>query len=134
MNSKKFIITLLTAAAIGGFTLIPAGQSMALQFPSVNPPSQTEQTQVSQPVKQQSSSNSDVRLPRDSEGKIVLGKFFTTMLWVVGSCAVLFVILLIYKKRTAGMSMSVQRPMTKEQDLTSPSTVDEAVRLFIEKF
>ena len=30
--------------------------------------------------------------------------------------------------------MSVQRPMSKEQDLNSPSTVDEAVKLFIEKF
>lgn len=136
---KKILCFVFLTVIIGGFALIPMQCANALQFPSVNPPAETvqpAQSATAEPVNSQTTvqntKNSADQKP--GEAKIVLGKFFITMLWVVGSCAVLFVILLLYKKRMGGMNMSVQRPVTKEQDLTSPSTVDEAVRLFIEKF
>lgn len=131
--SKKVVSVLLTIAVSGGLAFLQLKSAIALDFPAPNPPAET----VAQPAKTtQHEQNKTLvgQQQKPSEGKIVLGKFFTTMLWVVGSCAILFLILLLFRKRIGGMNMSVQRPMSKEQDLNSPSTVDEAVKLFIEKF
>ena len=132
--SKKVVSVLLTIAVSGGLAFLQLKPAIALDFPAPNPPAET----VAQPAKttQHEQNKTPVvgQHQKPSEGKIVLGKFFTAMLWVVGSCAILFLILLLFRKRIGGMNMSVQRPMSKEQDLNSPSTVDEAVKLFIEKF
>ncbi len=102
----------------------------ALTFPALNNNAQQENVQKS--------AENTVTPPSaqktQGEGKIVLGKFFNTMKWVLGSGVVLFLILFIFRRKMGNITLSSSRPMTKEQDLTSPATVDEAVKLFIEKF
>ncbi len=70
---------------------------------------------------------------KKSEGKNVLSKFLVSMLWVAGSCAAIFLILLAYK-RIKGTSFGQTRQIEVSKNLNSPETVDDAVKLFIEKF
>ncbi len=72
-------------------------------------------------------------LPQKAETRIVLKKFLKSMLLVAGSCAGIFLILLIYKRaRTPRAIKSTQADISK--NLNSPESVDEAVKFFIEKF
>lgn len=121
--NKKVILTILMSLMLWGYA--PRANAV-IEFPSVNNQQEVVQNEKNEP--------SLSILPKKQEGKIVLGKFFITMLWVVGSSAVLFLLLLLYKKHKGGVNSVERRAISKEQDLNSPVTVDEAVKLFIEKF
>ena len=126
---KKLFFNVVMAFMLCVFAGIDNNAS-ALTFPALNNNAQQE--------KVQKSAENTVTPPSvqktQGEGKIVLGKFFNTMKWVLGSGVVLFLILFIFRRKMGNITLSSSRPMTKEQDLTSPATVDEAVKLFIEKF
>lgn len=68
-----------------------------------------------------------------NELKHVLKKFLVAMALVGGSCLVLYFILSTYKRlKTAQQDEPVNIDVSK--NLTTPDTIDEATRLFIEKF
>ena len=68
-----------------------------------------------------------------SEASHVLSKFLVSMLWVAGSCVAIFLLLLAYKRfKTGAVKKIVAVDISK--NLNSPDTVEEATKLFIEKF
>lgn len=72
-------------------------------------------------------------LPKKEERNNVLGKFLKVMLMVCGSGVVIYLLGLGYKK-ISGSKVSKKTQVEIEKNLNSPETVEDAVKLFIEKF
>ena len=67
------------------------------------------------------------------EIKILLKKFGVSMSWVAGSCVVIFLMLLSYKRlKNSQQKIVINQDISK--NLNSPETLDEATKFFIEKF
>ena len=74
-------------------------------------------------------------LPGQKEKKHVLNKFFVTMLWVCGSCFVIFSGLLLYKRfKDKRWEEHLSPEPDISQNLNSPDTLDEAAEFVIKKF
>ena len=68
-----------------------------------------------------------------NEAKNVLTKFLITMLWVGGSCLVIFLILYAYKNlKKSNIVNHGQIDIAK--NLNSPESIEDATKFFIEKF
>lgn len=67
------------------------------------------------------------------EAKHVLGKFIHTLMLVGGSCIAIFVLLTIYQRFSNRQNKPVHN-IDISKDLESPETIEDAVKLFIEKF
>lgn len=72
-------------------------------------------------------------VPQKAETGIVLKKFLKSMLLVASSCAVIFLILLAYK-RAKSQKKHKREDTDISKNLNSPETVEEATKFFIEKF
>lgn len=87
---------------------------------------------------QSTKDNTDVLKPKTNvekktEAKNVFGKFLTSMLWVGGSCFVIFFLLFAYKRlKNAPVINPLQTEI--EKNLNTPDTVEEATKFVIEKF
>jgi len=79
------------------------------------------------------SENNQKKSPSKQEAKHVFGKFFQTMLLVAGSCVAIFLLLIFYKNITT-KNKTTKRNIAIEKDLETPETLDDAIKLFIEKF
>lgn len=78
---------------------------------------------------------SDANPRQKSELVHVLKKFATSMGLVVGSCAILYFALRTYKRfkeQETGEEETYLVDVTK--DLTTPETIEDATKFFIEKF
>ena len=73
-------------------------------------------------------------LPTKEENKNVLGKFFVTMMWVFGSCAVIYLVLFLYKRRKEGSKAPSAQNIDLTTTLDSPQSVEDAVDFVIKKF
>lgn len=73
------------------------------------------------------------KVEKKTEAKSVFAKFLTTMLWVGGSCIVIFVLLLAYKRLRNAPIVNPNQPDI-EKNLNTPDTVEEATKFVIEKF
>lgn len=100
--------------------VVPADENTVSTEPTV-----TEQVQADV--------DNSVKIPPKSEIKHVLGKFFKTMLLVIGSCIAIFILLLGYKKLKAPKNIT-QSDIDIHKNLNSPETIEEATKFFIEKF
>ncbi len=74
-----------------------------------------------------------LKLSGNTEAKIVLKKFLKSMFLVAGSCAAIFLLLLLYK-RTRKTNQSSKQPVDISKNLNSPESIDAATKFFIEKF
>ncbi len=83
---------------------------------------------------QQNKTNAGTLLPSKEENKNVLGKFFVTMLWVLGSCGVIYVLLVAYKRGKEGSNATAQTNPDMSLNLDSPQNADDAIELVIKKF
>ena len=82
----------------------------------------------------QQKAKSSSLLPTKQENKNVLGKFFVTMGWVAGSCVVIYLLLLAYKRRTAAKYAPNEQIQDMSLNLDSPQSIDDAVDFVIKKF
>lgn len=108
MLKNKFI-ALLIAAVIAIFGNMPANLAFAV-------------SQDQQPV------------AAKSELKHVLKKFALSMSLVGGSCLVLYFALKTYKRFKEEEEAGQPYPVDTEKCLNTPETIEEATKLFIEKF
>lgn len=117
IKSKVFSLIITTVMALTG--------SMPCCFADVQTPdnAKTEKPAIVQKTEKE----------KKNEAGSVLKKFFISMCWVGGSCLVIFLILLAYKRlKTAKLVNSAEIDITK--NLNSPETIEEATKFFIEKF
>lgn len=70
---------------------------------------------------------------RHKEAKHVFAKFLHTLLLVGGSCIVIYILLGLYKKYSS-RKKQILRNIDVTKDLESPETIEDAIKLFIEKF
>lgn len=68
-----------------------------------------------------------------NEAKNVLSRFTKSMLLVAGSCLAIYLVLLGYKRLKGAKLINTQQ-VEISKNLTSPETIEEATKLFIEKF
>lgn len=80
------------------------------------------------------SQTAETSLPAKDESKNIFGKFLITMLWVAGSCGVIYLLLILYKRHKDGTSKANEDPPDMELNLSSPQNVDEAIDFVIKKF
>ena len=74
-------------------------------------------------------------VPNNAEKKQVFNKFLVSMLWVFGSCFLIIVCLLLYRKIASKSNDNViMIEPDILQNLNSPDTVEEAAEFVIKKF
>lgn len=96
-------------------------------------PFDTAFAQKTVPV-QPKKANAGTLLPSKEENKNVLGRFFVTMLWVLGSCGVIYLLLLAYKRGKEGGNTAAETNQDMSLNLDSPQNADEAIEFVIKKF
>lgn len=74
------------------------------------------------------------KVEKKSEAKNVLSKFMHSMLLVGGSCVVIFLLLLAYRRFKNNKVVNPNIIVDIEKNLNTPETVEEATRFIIEKF
>ena len=77
--------------------------------------------------------DNSVKIPPTSEIKHVLSKFLKTMLLVLGSCIIIYLVLLGYKRLKSPKALNISN-IDIQKNLNSPETIEEATKFFIEKF
>lgn len=93
---------------------------------------QNTQTVVVEQTTQSTQLPTSTKKP-NKEVKHVFGKFLHTLLLVGGSCLTIIFLLLLYKK-FSNKKQQIVRNINLNKDLESPETIEDAVKLFIEKF
>ena len=114
---KKNILTVITAFIMSLTVSMPC--CCAVEQPK---------TSESQPQIVQRKNKED-----KNEVKTVLTKFLITMLWVGGSCLVIFLLLYAYKNLKKSKIVN-QGHIDIAKNLNSPESIEDATKFFIEKF
>lgn len=90
---------------------------------------------VSLPPDSDSQSQTTSLVPKTQKKKEnILNKFFITMLWVTGSCGLIYGALYFYRKIKNPLSEAGFTEKDIALDLHSPDTIEESVDFVIKKF
>lgn len=88
---------------------------------------------VTQPIS--TATNVETTKPyKTNELRHVFKKFLVSMGLVGASCLVLYILLNMYKKFHSTQDKTPQETIDVAKNLTTPDTIDEATKFFIEKF
>lgn len=106
---------------------------LLLCFLSVTPVSALDKTETTDSNTKPKAKTSSL-MPTKQEKKNIFGRFFITMIWVLGSCGAICGALIVYKRIKNPANTLNEREQDISQNLTSPSTADDAIDFVIKKF